>query len=375
MVHRYTLEKYKGASSRHRCPNCGKTRQFVRYIDLDTGSYLSDGVGRCNRESKCGYHVTPKEHFADNPQNDSRRILKRKPRKQLLVPPKSVDYIQNEVLKSTLTNYERNNLVKFLLSRFDAKEVTGVIRRYLIGTWHDGRTIFWQIDRKNHIRTGKLISYDAEKGKRSKTVKPNWMHVELKRRGNLSNNFNLRQCLFGEHLLSAETLKPVAIVESEKTAIIASICLPDFVWLAVGGKSNLKATTLARLGTNRRIILFPDSDAFEKWNEILISCKRLGLNIEISTLIEKRGLDIEKANGFDIADYLIKSGEGKPEAIKLAFEGIQNYSELTNEFEYLLDERLAIVEFDGNLSSKAARDLCASPGALRSLALQVAQSR
>jgi hypothetical protein len=46
--------------------------------------------------------------------------------------------------------------------------------------------------------------------------------------------FQLSQCLFGEHLLK-DTETPVAIVESEKTAIIASCYYPEFIWLACGG--------------------------------------------------------------------------------------------------------------------------------------------
>ena len=65
-----------------------------------------------------------------------------------------------------------------------------------------------------------------------------WAHSELIRSGLLKTDFNLNQCFFGEHLL-LNNKKPVAVVESEKTAVIASICFPEFVWLAVGSKQNL----------------------------------------------------------------------------------------------------------------------------------------
>jgi hypothetical protein len=48
----------------------------------------------------------------------------------------------------------------------------------------------------------------------------------------------LNQGLFGEHLLR-DRYKPIALVESEKTAIIASVYLPQFIWVAVGGMQNL----------------------------------------------------------------------------------------------------------------------------------------
>jgi hypothetical protein len=58
--------------------------------------------------------------------------------------------------------------------------------------------------------------------------------------------------------------KPIAIVESEKTAIIASVYMPDYIWLATGSLNNLSAEKCAVLN-GRRVILFPDLNAFDKW--------------------------------------------------------------------------------------------------------------
>ncbi len=70
------LETYKGIKSRHTCPACNSKGVFVRYKD-ERGEYLSSDVGRCNRESKCGYHRKPKEFFADNPQSSSKFVKTR----------------------------------------------------------------------------------------------------------------------------------------------------------------------------------------------------------------------------------------------------------------------------------------------------------
>jgi len=57
--------------------------------------------------------------------------------------------------------------------------------------------------------------------------------------------------------------KQVAIVDSEKSALIASAIMPDLIWLAVGSLNGLKLGKCSVLA-GRNIILFPNLGAFEK---------------------------------------------------------------------------------------------------------------
>ena len=59
----------------------------------------------------------------------------------------------------------------------------------------------------------------------------------MKKAGVLQESWTLTQCLFGEHLLKQYPKKVVALVESEKTAVICAGLMPRFLWLATGGKS------------------------------------------------------------------------------------------------------------------------------------------
>lgn len=60
-----TLEKYRsGGRNRYKCPQCGVAKTFARYVD-EQGKYFADHVGRCNRESNCGYHFTPKQFWGE----------------------------------------------------------------------------------------------------------------------------------------------------------------------------------------------------------------------------------------------------------------------------------------------------------------------
>ncbi len=113
-----------------------------------------------------------------------------------------------------------------------------LFRLYRVGTsrmWN-GAAVFWQTDRDGNVRAGKIMGYDAATGHRIKEPfnQVSWVHSVRK-----VPDFRMKQCLFGEHLLSdtsaAMSAKPVAVVESEKTALVAALFIPDFIWLATGG--------------------------------------------------------------------------------------------------------------------------------------------
>lgn len=309
---KFELEKYHGLKSRFTCPACRTRNCFARYKD-ENGEYLSEAVGRCNRESKCGYHKTPKDYFLDNPdlKSESRKKSKKtKKNADVLIKALTVfklpDTIAPDILLRTLANYEQNSFLNFLLQLFpeDSDAVWQAVKDYLIGTTKSGKTIFWQVDQHRRIRTGKIIAYDAGTGKRLKSVQPNWIHAELKKSGRLKDDFNLRQCFFGEHLLTGEKGKTAAIVEAEKTAVIASVCFSEYVWLAAGAKQNLNAEKLSRLQTEK-IILYPDADGYEKWREMARNARLLGCAVEVSNLLENHATNEQKAEGYDLADYLI----------------------------------------------------------------------
>ena len=306
MSHYYTLQKYTNPSSRHTCPACGRQRCFTLYVDPDANP-LHETVGRCDHESSCGYHRTPRQYFHDHPEHRhhchperSEGSFTRHARPdraspgiipQNLIPPPSA----------------ANHLITYLSTMLPSSAIDRIIADYRLASTPDQAIIFLQIDQDNQCRTGKIMQYDPATGHRIKDPdKPgriNWLHSILKRRKQLPPDWQLTQCLFGEHLLPQHQDKTVALVESEKTAIICSAMMPQYLWLATGGKSGLTSERLSSL-KGRKIIVFPDIDAFKDWQQKIFTFPHL--DIRISRLLEDNATPADRAAHIDLADWIIQ---------------------------------------------------------------------
>lgn len=295
----YHLQKYAGRATRHECPQCGDKSSFTYYVD-DDGNIIDKSVGRCNHESSCGYHYTPKEWFRDNQHDQPQRRFKvvhvdTKPRDPNFIDP---DY----VLRSA--SYD-SGLVYYLCGLIPNDTIKRVWDDYGVGATKDKSVIYWQIDVKGKVRTGKVMKYDPETGHRIKgNGGVNWIHSILKKKGALPDSFNMVQCLFGERLLMLHFDKGVALVESEKTALIGAALYPKYVWLATGGKSQMSAEKMKVL-VGRRVVAFPDVDGFQEWKRKAAELSRDGIFISVSDILERNATPEERQRKIDIADWML----------------------------------------------------------------------
>ena len=298
-------------ASRHICPSChSPKRSFTRYIDTETKQYIHDTVGRCERENNCGYHYKPKDYFQAHGQPLGQQNHHRS--RPYIEQKRETSYIPLDMVKESLSKYAANNFVQYLISVFGESKAMEAVRRYFVGTsdhWNGG-TVFWQIDNDNKVRAGKIMLYNRETGKR---VKEPYNHIQWTHKAKDLKDFVLTQCLFGSHLLrNTDKAKQIAIVESEKTAIIASIYEPDFVWMATGSLSNLSKEKCNVL-KGRKVVLFPDIKGYEKWEQKAKELRHILTSVQVSNLLESKATDKERTDGLDIADYLLQY---KPEDIK-----------------------------------------------------------
>lgn len=306
-----TLTTYKfhldKSSKKFACPGCHK-KTFVRYMDSETGEYMSEEIGRCDRENNCGYHYTAKQFFIDNPDksDNNRETTKRSHFKQPEIS-KPIEYLPFDLLDKSVSRHDECNLYPFLEKLFRKSIASQLCLDYLIGTNRGGNTVFWQCDVHLKIRQAKAMQYDPVSGRRNKETGAIFIGKKV-----LNNqDANLQQCFFGEYLLSfpENKEKPVAIVESEKTAVIASIYFPDFIWIATGGKNGARWTerSVCKVLHGRKVVLFPDLGAFESWkNKGLLLAATASCTVAVSDLLEKNATDEDEANGLDIADYLLR---------------------------------------------------------------------
>ena len=222
-----------------------------------------------------------------------------------------------------------NNLYRFFVSRFGSTLADCAFDLYRVRTSKHFRnsnglaTAFPQIDRLGNLRQIKVMAYNPETGKRlhKQDTAEKWSAKHGKYFTDTDQDKiyfagkylsgeespSLQQCFFGEHLIKPGAR--VGIVESEKTAMIATIYQPDICWIATGGKNGVRLTKsaiMAGLSGAKSVTLFPDLGCVEEWHkkkDIISSC---GITCTVSEYLETIATREEANAGLDIADFLLK---------------------------------------------------------------------
>ena len=309
--HSVILQPFKGIATRYTCPSCNKRHEFTRYLSQESGEHIADHVGRCNRELHCGYHYTPKQYHEDNKGSFGTTSYNKPDDKRIVqdVEVRPIQRLPYDILEKSMVKYESNNFFMFLRTLFGVEVANSLVETYYLGTskkW-PGANIFWQVDINGDLRQAKIMLYNSSTGRRVKDTDKDYVYYAGK---SILNDYeaNLQQCFFGEVLLRMFPDKKVAIVESEKTAMVANIYFPDIIWLATGGSHGCKWTThdVSKVLNNRVIMLFPDLGFYDKWKikadlvQSIVNCR-----IVVSELLERNATEEQKKAGWDLADYLL----------------------------------------------------------------------
>lgn len=285
---KYKYELQKG--SKHTfCPAC-KKKTFKPYVNAETGQIVDATIyGRCERINSCKYLKYPE---SDASMDDWVAPV--------YVPEyREPDFIPKEVVEASFSHFKENTFFMWLVKLFGQDVAFDLQSKYNIGTAKNNGTIFFQQDSEGKFRTGKVMYYQPN-GKRKKDKNSWYVHRAVK------ENFELVQVFFGEHLVKKYPDKPVALVESEKTAILMSVFEPEYTWIASGGANMLNSYRLLRLP--RLDLVCPDQGEFDNWKDKTKSF----FNREMDGRVEKAFREGKVAKGADILDLvLIEKGMDK----------------------------------------------------------------
>lgn len=251
------------------CPSCGR-RTFKPFLAPD-GSIIDPSCGRCNRENNCGYFKAPPRSLT-------------RPRTGVTLPLRAgvgeVSTFSERLARRSIEQIPvmKTPLAQWLCTRHDPGLVARVMRRCGVGATLRQHTVFWLIDGRGRVRSGKIMSYDPT-GHRIKSPDG---RADIKWAHTLDRDipYHYVACYQGEQVARLAPGATLYVVESEKTALMLNIHLAargDFetraVAVATGGCAGLHLDPAlmqcpdykGNLLVDRDIVLIPDADKHDDW--------------------------------------------------------------------------------------------------------------
>ncbi len=277
------------------CPACGHRGKFRRFVDTKTGNLAPEQYGICDRKDSCGYNLYPPREGDNYSLPSPRHTIQKMKVTSWRCPQNLVD--------ATL-DHRFNTFAWWMATKF-GEPGKKAMRDYMLGTYPQsarhphlsGAAIFWQIGHDGQRRSGKTIPYGPD-GKRIKDLGATWIH-SVAYPGKSMEDLGIGQVLFGTHLLSQRPGATVAIVESEKTAMVMAALYPDQIWLATGGSHGLTLDKCMCLAGSD-VVLFPDRGMFEDWSLKGIDLEPMLESLRVSDVLEEMDVPM----GDDLADHL-----------------------------------------------------------------------
>lgn len=298
---------------RTRCPSCGSSDGFAGVMAID-GAPCGDPQrhGKC---FSCDVMIWPD----DAPSSEAR-------------PNQQTERKPSAVVRAGLiaeTSAQTSNLHSVLIN-IGGEGMAAHLRQWNIGTDGEGRTLFHYINSRGQHQTTKGIAYDAagsrisegpQAGARFGVRMPSGYVPLTSKEGHTS-------CLFGEQWTQAgqsmidyrnpaqprkwayDDRTPVVLVESEKTAVVASYMMPNLIWIATGGTNGItkdKATALR----DRVVLIMFDCDRAGR--EAATKAAQIIGNAGGKPIHEIDGKPVQDhvfrgaADGFDIADHVMET--------------------------------------------------------------------
>lgn len=308
-------------------------RNPQRYKSEDSAKGMIVDLAKAAGIDLCRFRLS--QHNESRIQTDYRRALA-KPLSKPRTPDPPIEYapfVPAEMITATESHVKESNLFVWLSSEFGENAALAVLSRYRVGaTKHtDGygyrAASFPYLNIAGDCVDCKIFHIDPTTGSRKtapalmawtdKEGRPQELHSTWALAILKKNDKPRQWCNFGDHLLSLDPSAAVCVVESEKTALVASIAYPSRLWVAVGSKNNLSPDRCAPY-RGRDIIIYPDRDnikdkprrsgtGIEKgWETLARELAQAGFSVRIDRTVERHPGEIND----DIADIILRYRHG-----------------------------------------------------------------
>ena len=260
------------------CP-CGKSNKDGKFVPYIIEGQVSNSCGFCHA---CGDTFLPSlDRKEINNQGGKTKVI------PLTITQKLIDFT---IVQKTLKAYSHNNFVIWL-EKIVPNQVEYLLACFNIGTAKDGGTLFWNINIHNQATTVKRVYY-LENGHRDKNKLPEYIY---------KRSDGYLPCLFGEFQLTKRPYDYIILVESEKTAVVGTAIIPQFIWIATGGANGLTEEKAIVLKGRKVIIIYDCDNGGRKGamraSEIL---KSYYCQVHIEEL------DVALQDGTDVVDMILK---------------------------------------------------------------------
>jgi len=171
--------------------------------------------------------------------------------------------------------------------------------RYHLGKTRSGKPLFWMINERQEP----LDAHIASDG---------WISTALKARQPLLHAWCPVHCLFGLHLLTSGNSIPIAIVESEASAVVLSELFPDVLWMAYATVEHLDVALFAPL-QGRTVTLYPNTDpsfsTYLFFHDLADGIReRYDIHINVASILEDHATEEQKSRCIDLLDFLREGG-------------------------------------------------------------------
>lgn len=300
----------KFSGRRTRCPECHSSDGFAGIVSID-GVRCGDPLrhGKCH---SCGAMIWPD----DAPSNDQ-------PRHRTESKPAAM--VRDGLIQETSAE---TSALHVALINIGGQAMASHLRQWNIGTDGEGWTLFHMIDAKGQHRTTKGIPYDKAGKRLEFTNKPDARFAIVMPSGayvNLSKDKGYRRCMFGEQWMQPgmamidhrgdkprqctyDATTPIVLVESEKTAVLASFMMPQWIWLASGGAKAITKEIASPLRDRVVLIMFDcdhaGRDAAAKAADVIAGIGGKPIH-QIDGKPVQDHVFTAAADGYDFADYVM----------------------------------------------------------------------